>query len=70
MRSTAVAAVSGDFRESGTMWPSDEPFPWSDAHCAAAVRGYQVRWPGSRVAFYRLRGKWQLVHGHAVLYQP
>lgn len=26
-------------------WPVDKPFPWSDAECAAFVRGHRVRWP-------------------------
>jgi hypothetical protein len=66
----AATAISGDIRESGFMWPSDKPFPWSDADCAAAVRGYEVRWPLSRDEFYLLRGKWEMVNGYAVLHQP
>lgn len=26
------------------IWPADKPVPWSDAECAAFVRGQMVRW--------------------------
>ncbi len=61
------------FRELGTVrpgwaaWPSDKPFPWSDAECAAFVRGHFVKWPhGIGELWYLLPGHVELIDGYAV----
>lgn len=59
-----------DIRETEFMWPPDLPFPWTAEHCKAAVLGYQVRWGGDFDDFLqKLRGKWEMIDGYAVLHQ-
>ena len=62
--------ASDDIRPTEYIWPADQRFPWSDRHCAAAVRGYAVKWPGSRDKFLLLRRRWELVGGYASLQHP
>jgi hypothetical protein len=64
-----VVGATGRIRPTGFMWPADRPFPWSDLECAAAVRGYEVKWPGTMDEFFLLRGLWELADGYAVLLQ-
>lgn len=47
-------------------WPADKPFPWSDAECAAFVRGYAVKWPLTMDAFFELPGRIEMVRGHLI----
>jgi hypothetical protein len=38
-------AALGTVRQGHSPWPEDKPFPWSDAECAAFIRGHFVQWP-------------------------
>jgi hypothetical protein len=60
-------AELGSVRPGYVVWPADTPFPWSDAECAAFVRGHMVRWPLSIECLLRdLPGKVELDDGYAV----
>lgn len=60
-------AALGTVRQGYFTWPADREFPWSDAECAAFVRGHMVKWPLSLDEFVTLLpGKVELVDGHAV----
>lgn len=66
-----MGALPTDVRPTDFMWPPDRPFPWTADECKAAVIGYEVRWRGTTDnLLMHLRGKWELVDGYAVLYQP
>lgn len=53
----------------GGCWPIDKPFPWTDAECAAFVRGHQVKWPLTLEEFFLLPGKIEMTDGYAVLWR-
>ena len=54
-------------RANGFTWPRDMPFPWTDAECAAFVRGYQVHWPlDLDTMLANLPGKVEMDEGYAV----
>jgi hypothetical protein len=65
------SALGSRILPSGFMWPSEQPFPWTDRECAAAVRGYKVKWRGSFDDFVeKLPGVWEMDEGFASLRQP
>ena len=60
-------AILGTVRQGYFTWPADRPFPWTDAECAAFVRGHMVRWPLDFDAYHRLLpGKVEMVNGFLV----
>lgn len=60
-------AVLGTVRPGRFTWPADKPFPWSDAECAAFVRGHLVKWPLPLDDLVEhLPGRVELENGYAV----
>ena len=60
-------AALGTVRQGTFTWPADKPFPWSDAECAAFVRGHMVYWPLSMDEMIaELPGKVEMVNRYAV----
>mgnify|MGYP000915975673 FL=1 len=60
-------AALGTVRQGSFTWPESKPFPWSDAECAAFVRGHKVYWPLSMDELVdELPGRVEMVDRHAV----
>lgn len=58
-------AALGTVKPGWVPWPADKPFPWSDAECAAFVRGHKVKWPGTFEDFMEhLPGRVEMIEGY------
>lgn len=58
----------GTVRQGDNTWPAHIAFPWSDAECAAFVRGHEVKWPLGIDLFWLLPGHVEMTDGHRVLH--
>ena len=57
----------GTVRQGYFTWLADEPFPWTDAECAAFVMGHLVKWQLTIDDLVtKLPGKVELDQGYAM----